>query len=141
VSDDLDIMQTVGSTTQLDFSAQGATVSGEQKVAQEFVNFFLTQLGTVRGLATYGTDFVFDASIGAIRTESDIVLQFGQASSLFREFISSRLEGTESDDEVFDKAELLSFVQEEGKLTLRVRVTTEAGGTEEVEIPVISVEI
>jgi hypothetical protein len=141
MTSDLNILQPVGDQVELGFSEYGTKITGKQWVAQEFVTMFMTERGTVRSDPAFGTDFMFDASVGAIRSETNLVLHFGYAVSLIKQYVDNKLVGDEDEDEVFAGAVLNSFSYEVDKLILDVTITVVSGQTLDVVIPIAAVEV
>lgn len=138
---DLNIIQTIDSQARLKFSKQGNAIEAAQKVAQEFVTFFLAQKGTVRFIPIFGTDFVFDASVGTIRTETDAVHHFAQAEVDLRNYVITKTLTTETEDDIFRSAALMEVSYPGNGLQLTVRIRTEAGSGVTADIPIMSLRI
>ena len=141
MTSDLNILQPVDDQVELGFSEYGDTITGIAWVAQQFVTMFMTERGTVRSAPTFGTDFMFDASVGSIRSETNLVLHFGYAVSLINQYVVTNLTGDEDDDEVFAGAVLDSFSFDVDKLILSVTITVVSGNTLSVSIPIAAVEV
>lgn len=131
----------------LNFGAEPGTLSGVQKVAQEFIIFFLSYTGTSRYQSDYGTEFVARASVGAIRTAQDAFTAFTQAANDMSNYVTARLVGAEDEDEVFGSAVFKGVVAPGtggaplNRLTVTGTVSTLAGTTLDILIPVRPVEI
>ena len=117
----------------------GQVCTGVQKVSQTFTSMLLTRTGTLLADATYGTEFMSKAQAGMIRTDSDIKMVFDGSAELVRR--KMRTEATAKNlptDERLAKVELTSFSLDKGasKLTLVAKLTTDAGDSRTIFLPV-----
>jgi hypothetical protein len=65
---------------QLPFQLEATPVDGTYKAIQEWVLCFLTKKGSVKVAPTYGCDFLYYLSSGAIRSTADVQEQFNTAN-------------------------------------------------------------
>lgn len=127
---------------QLNQSLFGADVGGEvctgaQKLAQRWALEFLTVRGSMGfHLADRGSDFLSWARQGRLRTEYDVQAYFNFAAQQVR--ISLLNEETESmnPEERLRRATLLRIVLFGDSLELYVNITSLAGDTRQVILPI-----
>lgn len=113
--------------------------TGTQKLAQQWVLCFLTPLGSTPYRATYGGEFPLRMQQGAIRTDSDVSQYFYEsATSVFKQLQAVTTEETPLDERLVE-ASLTSFSIDGDHLTLRVMLTTEAGTSREIIVPIATV--
>jgi hypothetical protein len=120
------------------FSADvgGQVVTGPQKAAQRFILLFMTEVGSVFGQPTFGTEFMSALHTGQIRTDVDVELYFMSAAADVLAFYRGLPEGSVPDDELITAINLTEFALSPGYLLLRVALTTAAGTSREVLLPV-----
>ena len=139
---DLGIFQGVQSAgdarIDLSFGDEGEMVTGPQKLSQWFLVAFLTEKGSINGDDEFGTDFMTRARQGVIRTDTDVELYFNLAVRDFLDYQAANLL-VEEDDEILTQAELLSFTLQARELQMRIQLTTAAGTSREVVLPIRSV--
>lgn len=140
---DLSIMEgatAVGSVRiDLSFGDQGMLVTGTQKAAQFFTLAFLTERGTVLGDAAFGTDFVAQARAGVIRSDPDVPMFFNLAARDIIDYQSANLPLEVENDEIITSLTLVSFVLRAQQLQIQVRLTTAAGDSRDVILPIDAV--
>lgn len=112
----------------------GLITTGIQKLAQRFMLEFLTELGSIPYDTGRGTQFMTQLRLGRIRTTIEAESQFFLAADRAR--LNLVLEETdEPDDEKFDSVTLNNLVIAGDKLTLNITVTSVAGETRQVILP------
>lgn len=115
----------------------GRLCVGVQKLAQRWLLEFLTGRGTMRYAPDRGTDFVAELRAGGLRTEADVQAAFLTA----RLAAGKRLRAEDAaddgpDDEKYADAALLSVaVRPDRTLVLGVEVTSLAGTSRKVILP------
>jgi len=118
----------------------GEVVTGIQKLAQSFTSIFLTDVGSIHHDPTVGTTFVEAMRQGRLQDESDLKNEFALAVESVRQQLALGIDAANPppDDEIFASAELSSFNMDQGasKITLIVRLTSAAGESREVIMPV-----
>lgn len=120
-----------------DSASPGEVCTGAQKLAQRWALEFLTIRGSMGfHLATRGTDFVAVAKRGRFRSEVDVQLEYNFASVYIRQnLLAEETEDMHPEDR-FGSDELLQIVLSPGQLQLRVAVTSLAGDSREVILPI-----
>jgi hypothetical protein len=148
---DLETLQTIKTPappTSLQLTLRNGGVSrritGIQKLAQRYATIFLTQKGTVGYAATQGSNFIGPATGGLIANGANLthffnVANFQTLRQLQKEDSDPRLGPTPPDDERILTATLLDFEvnQFEGKLSLKVSLTSLAGQNYTYVLPAI----
>jgi hypothetical protein len=114
---------------------EGYVCSGIQKVAQTFINLFLTDEGSNPWEPTKGTSFLVNIRNGSIRDGGTLNTQFSLAVSDIRNYLNTTEQADLPEDEQFDTAELLSWSFSDGKLTIQVRVWSVSGESRDYVIP------
>lgn len=114
----------------------GAVCAGAVKVAQLFVSRFMLPRGSKPFDPTAGCAFMTTATSGSFRTEADVIDAFGIAEmDVASQLLALRTEATPLQDQyreaVLDKVSLAP-----GLLTLTVTVSTQAGSTHAIIVPV-----
>lgn len=123
----------------LDFSPAGDVVTGIEKLVQTYVFLFLTEQGSILYQPTLGTPFITALRLGQIRTEGNVQQAFDLASELIRQTMSLASDAVSSPpDETLAGSTLLSFDlnKEEAKLTLQIQITSLAGATRQIYLPI-----
>lgn len=110
----------------------GLVITGIRKLAQRFLIELLTEQGSLIYQPARGSTFMTEARSGTFRTTADVLAAFSSALS----DISGNLVREEAEDdppdEQFASAEVISVSLDNGRVTLVVRVTSEAGSSREV---------
>lgn len=119
----------------------GFVTTGVQKLSQMWSIFFLTELGSVPSSLALGTNFLFALRTGAIQDESDVKTEFSMAANLVFSQLRAREAASDlpvPDDEKIRAAALLGFSlnKSNSTLTLLVGLTSQAGTTREIFLPV-----
>lgn len=111
--------------------------AGILKLAQRWVIAFLTELGSVRFNPARGTTFITRLRDGELRTEGDVAAAFLLAADeMIDQMDAEEPEGTPA-DETYVSAELLEVgLLPNSKLSLTVAVTSLAGVSRTVLVPV-----
>lgn len=123
----------------LAFGDAGEITTGIQKLAQMFTTLFLTERGSINSEPTRGTEFVTAVRRSRIRDESSLNSEFVMAAEAVRKFLALiEDEGGVPDDETFQSAVLDRFTLDEdaGQLTMFVRITSAAGSSRIVFLPI-----
>lgn len=114
----------------------GQIAVGVQKLAQRWLLEFLTDTGSMIGLPTRGTSFMQNIRAGRARNSSDLQILFDLASFA----ASSNLRDEEDDswpaDERFDSVALLNIGFTPGYVNLRVLITSVAGASRSIILPI-----
>lgn len=123
----------------LDFTSGGDVITGIEKMVQTFVFLFLTERGSILYNPTVGTPFVTSMRLGFIRTEGDVQNAFSTAAEIIRQTMGLASDAAGSPpDETFAGATLLSFDlnKAESKLSLQIQITSLAGASRQVYLPI-----
>jgi len=133
-------VQPVGDTqVYLGLGDAGEVVTGIQKLCQAFAKIFLTITGTMEYHPTMGTNFVSAVKTGRIQDEADVRGEFALAADTVRQILNLDAEKTNPpDDEALASTTLeqVSVDKAASKITLFVRVTSVAGNSRVVYLPV-----
>ncbi len=116
----------------------GLICTGVQKLAQRWTLEFLTPVGTIPYKTSRGCFFIQNIISGNIRTDVDVIAFFSSASSeVARNLLSEESTETDSPDERYASASLDSFsIGSDGKLTLNVTITSQAGSIRSIILPI-----
>ena len=116
----------------------GYGVRGIEKATQVFITFFLTDVGTLVYDPTFGTPFMADMRAGLLQTDGDILAEFNLATILFFQYNNLHAVSTTPTDERVTAIKLLSSNTnwETATLTLHIQITTAAGTSRPVTVPV-----
>jgi hypothetical protein len=123
----------------LGFGNTGKVTTGIQKLCQKFTQLFLTDLGSNQYSPNNGTDFILRVQQGAIRDESDVVVEFSVAAEKVRRVLALSADNNVTpDDERFVSATLSRFTLDKAnsKLSLYVIVNSAAGESRDIVLPV-----
>lgn len=124
-----------------DGESGGKITSGIQKMAQTWAILFLTELGSIPYNPEVGSSFVSNFRLGLIRDESDVQTEFGLAAAQVADqlaLVTQAAEVTPPNDETLSSAVLVKFTvnSNAGKLALYVRLTSQAGTTHDILLPI-----
>jgi hypothetical protein len=123
----------------LGFGEAGEVVTGIAKLCQVFAKLFLTIPGTMQYHPELGTEFVSAMRIGRIQDEADVRSEFSLAAEAVRLTLNLDAETSNPpDDERLESAVLVrvNIDKAASKITLFVRVTSVAGESRVVFLPV-----
>jgi hypothetical protein len=118
---------------------QAAT--GAVKICQKFSSAFMTELGTVTYDPGYGSSFLIWLRNGAIRTDLDVVSYFNQSVSEVLNYLRSYETESTPDDERINTVVLDHFELNPPVLLLYVVLTTAAGNSVSIQLPVTSLQV
>jgi len=126
-----------------DTESSGQVITGIYKLAQRFLLEFLTEKGSLQYAPERGTEFMTKLRQGFLQSDQDVVIEFNFALVDITQNLVSEEEsfGTMPDEERFDKAELLNFTILSDLLQLRVQVTSLAGTSREVILPISTLPV
>ena len=117
----------------------GQVTTGIQKLSQTFAILLLTERGSVPDNPDWGTNLLAAVRTGGVRNETDVKAIVSLAIEQSRSLLGVLAEQqTLPDDETFKTATLQSFRIDEEKstLTLYIKVTSAAGETRDIVLPV-----
>lgn len=117
-------------------SGEGTICTGIQMLAQRFLLEFLTPQGSMRYLPSRGSRFMQFLREGRIQSEIDAFSVFSFALGDVQSNLLAEESDTDPADERFQGAELLSVTFAPGFLSLKIQVTSRAGDTRKVILPV-----
>lgn len=114
----------------------GKICAGIQKLSQRYLLEFLTERGSLPYDEERGTDFLYEARAGLFSSSIDVLGAFARANSLAGDNLISDETDTDPDDERFASAEAESIAFEPGEVQIRIRLTSLAGDSREILMPV-----
>jgi len=114
----------------------GLIATGVQKLAQRWLLEFLTEKGSMPGLPNRGTTFMTLVRQGRLRTSAVITAQFYFAAHVARITLTEEENDTWPDDERIADVKLQSLAFLPGYAKLYVLVSSRAGDTREVIMPI-----
>lgn len=117
----------------------GELTTGIQKVAQTFATILLTDVGSVYDQPEYGTDLIVSIQSGRTQNGSDLESAFNLAASVAKTIMNAASEAVDAPpDERLNTVILEDYVLDKnnGKITLRVSITTDAGFSTVIYLPV-----
>ena len=114
----------------------GEVITGVQKLAQRWTMEFLTIIGSMKFLKGRGTDFMRKARQNRFRTEVDVFSAFAFAEVGLGKNLRKEESDDRPDDERYASSELLTVTLAEDFLALTVRVTSLAGTSRDVILPI-----
>lgn len=123
----------------LSFGDLGQVTTGIQKMSQTWALLFLTDEGSVPSNTKLGTRFLAMAAQGALRDNAEVKKEFNLASKRVKDVMDKvAAEEDSPDDETLASAMLVNVNLDKAQslLQLSVKVTSKAGGTEEVILPI-----
>lgn len=113
----------------------GEVCTGAQKTAQRWVLEFLTKRGSLTFLPARGTDFMAWADRGQLRNESDVRTAFQAAAVQAGDNLRSEEDNSWHPEDRFLEAILLGLAVSDGQVSLQAQISTQAGGTRQVILP------
>lgn len=116
--------------------AMGNVCTGAAKLAQRFLLEFLTPLGSMPFNQTRGCSFMTALMQGELTTEVAVFTAFTYAVAEIANSLRQDTLPTDPTDEQFSDAELIGLALLPGKLTLSIQLTTVAGTTRPVILPI-----
>ncbi len=126
---------------QLTMSVIGGAESGEvctgvQKLAQRWLIKFMKIMGTDPYDPNSGTEFMLRAKRGELRNQVDALVAFSEAQLDVRKQLRAEEQTTDPDDEKYASAVVQSLAVLPGQLKLYVRLTSVAGDSREIILPI-----
>lgn len=114
----------------------GTICTGTAKLAQRFLLEFLTPRGSMPFRPTRGCSFVPALLRGELTTEVAVFTAFAYAMAELAN--NMRIDAAADDplDEQFADAELIGLAMTSGKVTLSINLTTRAGSSRPVILPI-----
>lgn len=123
------------SQTLFGTDAAGEICTGVQKLAQRFLLEFLTEKGSLTFLPERGCAFLRLLRLGYLRTEADVAVEFNFAVLEIKQNLTGDEVATTPNDERFQNAVLDSVALDADAMTLNITITSVAGDTREVILP------
>ncbi len=114
----------------------GQVCTGVQKMAQRWVLEFCTVTGSLKFQPLRGVDFMQVARRGGFRSEADVIAEYNFAAVQIKQTMQNEEVAGMQDDERLALDELLELVLEPGRLSIKVRLTSVAGETRRVILPI-----
>lgn len=116
---------------------QGKLVSGIKKLAQRFLIELLTDSQSVSGGVIRGSEFIWRIRNGVISLPSQVYTEFALAKEEIREIlVSEDFETQTPSDESFLDAELTDVFISNGRVELRISLSSLAGDQREFKLPI-----
>ena len=120
----------------VDDESGGEVCTGAQMVAQAWLTEFMTEQGSVGYAPEAGCPFMTALKQGRMRAETDVFQYFNLSSAGVRRNLLSAEDGTEPAEDRFSKAVLNAVTVSPGYVTLNVSVSTLAGTSRKVILPI-----
>jgi hypothetical protein len=114
----------------------GKICAGIQKLTQRWLLEFLTEKGSMPGLPTRGADFMRFVRQGTLRTQLSVTQAFYAANMRIRVTLQEEEYDGMPDDERLSDAALLSVGLLPGYMNLGIAITSLAGDSREILVPV-----
>jgi hypothetical protein len=114
----------------------GRIGTGIQKLAQRWTLEFLTEQGSMPFLPARGCDFMRYVRQGRLKTQSDVLASFAEASLTITRNLRDEEYADMPLDERFDEATLTSVTILPGYVNLRVMITSLAGEERAIIVPI-----
>jgi hypothetical protein len=121
------------------FGTGGELTTGVQKVSQTFTTILLTDIGSVYDQPDYGTDLILSIQSGQTQNGSDLESAFNIAAAAAKSIMDQAAEDAGAPpDERLSTAVLSDYILDKnsGKIVLTVVITTEAGASATIYLPV-----
>jgi hypothetical protein len=118
-----------------DEAVDGEVCTGAQMTAQAWLVEFMTEAGSVAHDPDAGCAFMTAARQGRLLTELDVYQAFALAAARLRRRMAATDRADAPADERFADAELTAVAVTPGAAVLTVTVTTQAGTSREVILP------
>jgi hypothetical protein len=119
----------------LSLGDQGSVCTGIQKAAQQFCVMFLTDKGSRFRDPTFGTNFLNDLRSGRIQNDETLQSSYEVAVLDIFQYINENDISGEPDENIVD-AQLVWWDLRRGFLAIKVQITSEAGESRVVHLPV-----
>jgi hypothetical protein len=123
----------------LSFGDVGHVIAGIQKMAQTWALLFLTEEGSVPSAPTLGTRFLMVAGQGGLRDNAEVKQEFALAAKRVKDVMDKAAKQAGSPaDETLASATLtqVNLDKAQSLLQLSVTITSKAGGTEDILLPI-----
>lgn len=114
----------------------GTAIAGAAKLAQRFFLEFMTERGSIPSQPNRGSDFMFEARTGQLRTTAEAEQEFYLSVDQIRDALVAEEEEGIPDDEAFASATLETINLSADKLTIRAIVRSQAGTSRQVILPI-----
>lgn len=106
----------------------GSIIAGPYKIAQKFLKYLLTELGSVLAEPQYGTDFIIRLMSGQIQTELELKLRFYREVDFIITYISNSNPNSTADETLL-AASLENFSIVGDSVIMRIQFTFEDQST------------
>lgn len=114
----------------------GKIVTGIQKLVQRFLIELFTEAGTVPYHPDRGTMFLTEIRSGELRTHLDVLGAFARAVSTIQRTFAAEDKATDPPDERLESVTLDSISFEPGTLRLYATLTSRAGASRPLILPI-----
>lgn len=123
-------------TQSLFIPIPGYICTGIEKLVQRWLIEFCTELGSMPFQPTRGTPFFTKFKRGVLRSEIDILAEFGFASDRIFNTMLSSISPTAPDDERLESAILTETAILADQLQLTIAIRSAAGTSRQVILPI-----
>lgn len=106
----------------------GSVIAGPYKIAQKFLKYLLTELGSVLAEPQYGTEFITQLMSGQIQTEAELKLRFYKEVDFIITYISKSNPNATADETLLN-ANLENFSIVGDSAIMRIQFTFEDQST------------
>lgn len=121
--------------------ANGEACTGIVKLTQRWLLEFLTETGSQVNRPTRGCDFLTNFWAGSLATESAVDTEFRFSETTIINNLAADTTSTTPLDEILASATLDSITIQPGNLQLGITITSQAGNSRRVYVPVGVVDI
>lgn len=122
---------------QLAAAGEGGQVcTGMQKLMQRFLRTFFKETGSDIFRPTDGTEFMTRLNRGELRNQVDVLVAFAEAQLDCKRLLKAEETDADPDDERYASAAIESLAVAPGSVKLYIRLTSRAGDSRKVILPV-----
>jgi hypothetical protein len=115
---------TLLSQTLAEPGKSGIAITGIAKLGQRFLLELLTERGSIRFLPARGCDFMLEARLGLIRTQSDLISAFTRSMLDVGETLTAEEEDSDSLDERFGSASIDNIQLDGSRAIVGIRLSS-----------------
>lgn len=114
----------------------GEVCTGTQKLAQRFLRTLLKEAGSDLFRPNDGTEFMTKLNRGELRNQVDVLVAFAEAQLDCKRLLKAEETDADPDDERYASAVIESLSVLPGSVKLYIRLTSRAGDSRKVILPV-----
>lgn len=115
-------------TVDVGILSSGSVIAGPYKIAQKFLKYLLTELGSVLAEPQYGTDFIIRLMGGHIQTEAELKLRFYKEVDFILNYIAASNPNPTADENLLSVS-LENFSVSGDSAIMRIQFTFEDQST------------